>query len=66
LYIKFLGHEKLIYPIKDNDFIKVIFQEMNLIIKKKYENYQIKNKLSSLKKSSSENRENNFNHFFLD
>ena len=63
---KRMEHEKLIYPIKDNDFMKVIFQEMNLITKKNYENYQIKNKLSSLKKSSSENRENNFNHFFLD
>ena len=44
----------------------VIFSRDEFNHQKKYENYQIKNKLSSLKKSSSENRENNFNHFFLD
>ena len=63
---KRMEHESLIHRIKDNDFMKIIFQEMKLISKKNHADYLIKNKLSSLNKSATENRENYFNHIFLD
>ena len=61
---KRLEHENLIHSIKDNEFMQILFKEMVLISKKDYEEYFIKNKLSSLNKSSSTNRENNFNNIF--
>ena len=54
----------LIHSIKDNEFMRILYEEMELISKKDYEEYSIKNKLSSLNKSSSTNRENNFNNIF--
>ena len=63
---KRMEHESLIHRIKDNDFMKIIFQEMKLISKKNHADYLIKNKLTSLNKSATENRENYFNHIFLD
>jgi hypothetical protein len=61
---KRLEHEKLIHYIKDNEFMLILYEEMKLISKKNYEKYFIINKLSSLKKSSSTSRENNFNNIF--
>ena len=61
---KRLEHEKLIHRIKDNDFMRFLFEDMNLISKNNFDKYCIKNKLCSLKKSSSTNRENNFNNIF--
>ena len=61
---KRLQHEKLIYNIRDNEFMLILNEEMKLISKKNYEDYFIKNKLSSLNKSSSTARENNFNNIF--
>lgn len=61
---KRLQHEKLIYNITDNEFMLILNEEMKLISKKNYEDYFIKNKLSSLNKSSSTARENNFNNIF--
>ena len=63
---KRMEHESFIHRIKDNDFMKIIFQEMKLISKKDHADYLIKNKLTSLDKSATENRENYFNHIFLD
>ena len=54
----------LIHSIKDNEFMRILYEEMELISKKDYEEYSIKNKLSSLNKSSNTNRENNFNNIF--
>lgn len=62
---KRLESERLIHNTKDNDFMKIIHDDMGLINDSDYEKYKIKNKLSSLKKSYSANRENNFNNTFL-
>ena len=61
---KRLEHEKLIHRVKDNEFMKILFEKMKLIKQKDYDKYYLKNKLSSLNKSSSANRENNFNNIF--
>jgi hypothetical protein len=61
---KRLEHDKLIHYIKDNEFMRILYEEMKLISQKNYEDYFVKNKLSSLNKSSSTNRENNFNNIF--
>ena len=62
---KRLEAEGLIYKIRDNDFMEIIHDDMGLINDSDYENYKIKNKLSSLNKSFSVNRNNNFNNTFL-
>jgi len=61
---KRLEHDKLIHYIKDNEFMRILYEEMKLISQKNYEDYFVKNKLSCLNKSSSTNRENNFNNIF--
>jgi hypothetical protein len=61
---KRLQHEKLIHSTQDNEFMRILCEEMKLISTKNYKEYSVKNKLSSLKKSSSINRENNFNNIF--
>ena len=61
---KRLENLNLIHSIKDNEFMRILYEEMELISKKDYEEYSLKNKLSSLNKSSSTNRENNFNNIF--
>ena len=61
---KRLENLNLIHSIKDNEFMRILYEEMGLISKKNYLEYSIKNKLSSLNKSSSTNRENNFNNIF--
>ena len=63
---KRLEHENLIHRVKDNDFMRILFEDMKLIKLQCYNDYRVKNKLSSLKKSSSASRENNFNNIFLD
>ena len=55
----------LIHRTKDNDFMKIIHDDMGLINETNYQDYLIKNKLSSLKKSTSASRENNFKNTFL-
>ena len=62
---KRLESEGLIYRIKDNDFMIIIHSNLKLIKDKQYDDYLKKYKLSSLKKSYSANRENNFNNTFL-
>lgn len=61
---KRLEKEKLIHNQKDNDFIKIIYEDMKLISEKNYNEYYINNKLKSLEKSYSVQRENNFNIVF--
>ena len=62
---KRLEAEGLIHKTKDNVFMKIIHDDMGLINKSHYQDYKIKNKLSSLNKSTSASRENNFNNTFL-
>ena len=62
---KRLEAEGLIHRTKDNDFMKIIHDDMGLINETNYQDYLIKNKLSSLKKSTSASRENNFKNTFL-
>ena len=61
---KRLEKEKLIHNHKDNDFMKIVYEDMKLISEKKYNEYYIINKLKSLEKSYSVQRENNFNIVF--
>jgi hypothetical protein len=61
---KRMEDDGLIHRIKDNDFMNILFNEMRLISERKFNLYDEKNKLSSLKKSSSTNRQNNFNLVF--
>ena len=62
---KRLEHDNLIHRTKDNDFMRILFEDMNLINEKEYDRYLQKNKLTSLGKSQSENRVNNYNNIFL-
>jgi hypothetical protein len=62
---KRLEHDGLIHRTKDNEFMRMVYKENNLISEKRYEDYLIKGKLLSLNKSSSVQRENNFNNLFL-
>ena len=61
---KRMEHEKLIHRIKDNEFMRIAYEDMGLITEAIYQDYLIKNKLSSLDKSSTAARENNFNNLF--
>ena len=61
---KRLEKEKLIHSHKDNDFMKIVFKELQLISSKNYDEYCINGKLKSLQKSYSVQRENNFNIVF--
>lgn len=61
---KRLDAEHLIHYHKDNDFMKIIYEKMNLISKKNYEDYIINGKLDTLKRTSTAQRENNFNIIF--
>lgn len=62
---KRLENDGLIHRTKDNDFMRMVYKENNLISEKRYEDYLIKGKLLSLNKSTSVQRENNFNNLFL-
>ena len=57
---------KLIHRHTEKEFMKVVYEEMQLISKKNYEEFKVTNRLDSLKNSYHENRENNFNNIFLD
>ena len=59
-----MEHERLIHYIRDNEFMRILYEEMELISEKQFDKYCIKEKLCSLNKSSSTNRENNFNNIF--
>jgi hypothetical protein len=61
---KRLELQQLTHYQKDNDFMKIVFEQMNLISKKNYEDYLIIGKLNSLKRTSTAQRENNFNNIF--
>ena len=61
---KRMEHERLIHYIRDNEFMRILYEEMELISEKQFDKYCIKEKLCSLNKSSSTNRENNFNNIF--
>jgi len=57
---KRLQYEKLIHNLRDKEFIEFLFHEMNIISEKVYSEFTIQGRLSSLQKSSSTQRENNF------
>ena len=63
---KRLENKNLIHGIKDNAFMKILFDDLKLISEKNYSNYlgKYESKLKSLKKSYSIQRENNFNNIF--
>ena len=61
---KRMEYEKLIHRTKDNEFMRIAYEDMGLIAEAIYQDYLIKNKLSSLDKSSTAARENNFNNLF--
>ena len=62
---KRLLHEKLITPVTDNEFMRILHEELNLISKNKYENYKAdKGKLYSLGLMKGKDRINNFNNIF--
>ncbi|OCB78409.1 hypothetical protein [Flavobacterium crassostreae] len=63
---KRMEFEKLIHHHKDNDFMKIVFEEIKLISEKKYNEYYVNGKLKSLTKSFSTQRNNNFNIVFKD
>jgi len=63
---KRLDNEKFIHRTKDNEFMRIIYEEMGLISERIYQDYLTTNKLYSLNKSSTAARENNFNNIFLD
>jgi hypothetical protein len=56
----------MIFHTKDNEFMRIVHDEMSLqqLKDKYYEDYKVKNKLVSLNKSSTSQRENNFNKTF--
>jgi hypothetical protein len=63
---KRMEHERLIHKHTDNEFMEFLFKVLGLITEKNFEEYQCKhdNKLKSLGKSYSIQRENNFNIVF--
>lgn len=63
---KRMEFEKLIHYHKDNDFMKIVFEDIRLISEKNYKEYYINGKLKSLTKSFSVQRQNNFNLIFKD
>ncbi|GEM_PF-3356446 len=63
---KRLDYEKLIHYHKDNDFMKIIYDDLGLFSKKNYDDYCVYGKLKSLQKSYSVQRQNNFNLIFND
>ena len=62
---KRLEDEKLMHRMKDNQFMHFLYSDMDLLSEKDFGDYTInKGGLESLKKSSSSDRENNFNNVF--
>lgn len=63
---KRLEKENLIHNIKDKGFMEVLFKDIKLINEKNYNHFLEENKLKSLSKSYSDQRQNNFNIIFED
>ena len=61
---KRLEKEKLIHHHRDNDFMRIVFEQLQLISSKNYNEYCINGKLKSMQKSYSIQRQNNFNIVF--
>jgi hypothetical protein len=61
---KRLEAEKLTHYQKDNEFMKIIFDDVKSISEKNYHDYYVIGRLKSLDKSYSVQRENNFNLVF--
>lgn len=61
---KRMEKEKLIHYHKDNDFMKIMYEDVKLISERNYRDYCINGKLKSLEKSYNVQRENNFNIIF--
>lgn len=61
---KRLENESLIYKTTDKEFMRIIYEELKLISENRYRIFVDENKLRSLKKSYSTQRENNFNIVF--
>ncbi len=60
--LKFLN---LIYQHNDHEYMRILFEDMNLIKKRDYDNYIIeKRKLYTVSKSYNIHRQNNFNNIF--
>ncbi len=61
---KRLEVESLIHKTTDKEFMRLIYEELKLISENRYRFFVVENKLRSLKKSYSTQRENNFNIVF--
>lgn len=61
---KRLENESLIHKTTDKEFMRIIYEELRLISENRYSIFVDENKLRSLKKSYSTQRENNFNIVF--
>ncbi|CAM2914831.1 hypothetical protein [Flavobacterium frigoris] len=61
---KRLEIEKLIHNHKDNEFMKIVFEQIKVVNDRDYQKYFVEGKLRSLDKSHSTQRENNFNIVF--
>jgi hypothetical protein len=61
---KRLEDEGLIHKTTDKEFMRFVYEELKLISKNRYRIFLIENKLRSLRKSYSTQRENNFNIIF--
>ncbi len=60
-----LKEEGLIHKILDRDFMRILYEDMNLISKKWYEKFIDSERFRPLKKTTTAGRENNFNNIFL-
>ena len=56
---------KLIHNCTEKEFMQIVFDDMKLITKKAYGEFEVDGRLKSLKNSISEQRVNNFNNIFL-
>ena len=61
-----LKEEGLIHKILDRNFMRILYEDMNLISKKWYEKFIDSERFRPLKKTTTAGRENNFNNIFLD
>ena len=64
--LKKLKSLRLIHNCTEKEFMRIVYEEMELISKKAYDKFMVIGRLKSLKNSSSESRLNNFNNIFLD
>ena len=61
-----LKEEGLIHKILDRNFMRILYEDMNLISKKWYEKFIDSERFRPLIKTTTAGRENNFNNIFLD